>query len=100
MARGDAVVGFETVSAGQTVNIRPPSGEEWTIHNIVVSGKATLLRAYDDGTNVHTIEVDTVEGGGWAGYVLHATNVHFWIVRNDDSADIQVAWDGVVTGPA
>jgi len=101
MARGDAVVGFQPdLASGSTVDIRPPANKEWTIHNIYVSGAATLLRVYNDGTNEYEITIDSLsQAGCWLNYVFHVTNEHFLRVKNDDSSSIHVAWDGVETGP-
>jgi len=95
VAVGDVKSGITSVQASGYLDIRPPIGEEWVIHNI--------YHAYDidlcitDGTNELCFDTD-VGAGIYAKYAFHVTN-SIWIrVKNKDTANARlVAYDGVQT---
>jgi len=94
MAVGDVKSAIVSVNPGQYLHIRPPTGEEWVIHNITHSGAVELY--FTDGTNY--ILVDTNSGnGGWLGFAFHVTNSYWYAVKNVDTITIMVGYDGVQT---
>jgi len=95
MAVGDVKSGLASVDAGGYLDIRPPSGEEWVIHNIYHAYDVDL--AFTDGTNVLTFDTD-VGAGVYAKYAFHVTN-SLWIrVINKDTANARlIGYCGVQT---
>jgi len=95
MAVGDVKSGLNSVSAGGSLDIRPPSGEEWVIHNIYHEYDIDL--AFTDGTNELVFDTDT-GAGVYAKFCFHVTN-SLWIrVKNkDDSSSRLIGYDGVQT---
>jgi len=95
MAVGDVKSGLVNVAAGGYLDIRPPSGEEWVIHNIYHAYDVDL--AFTDGTNVLTFDTDT-GAGVYAKYAFHVTN-SLWIrVINKDTANPRlIGYDGIVS---
>jgi len=95
MAVGDVKSAIVSVSAGGYLDIRPPAGEEWVIHNIYHVYDITLC--ITDGTNELCFDTDT-GSGVYAKYAFHVTN-SIWIrVKNNDTANARlIAYDGVQT---
>jgi hypothetical protein len=95
MAVGDVKSNLVSVPAGQYLDIRPPPGEEWVIHNIYHAYDVDL--AFTDGTNV--LVFDTDPGAGvYARYAFHVTNTLWIRVINKDSANARlIGYDGVQT---
>jgi hypothetical protein len=95
MAVGDVKSGLSSVAANGYLDIRPPTGEEWVIHNIYHAYDVDL--AFTDGTNVLTFDTDT-GGGVYAKYAFHVTN-SLWIrVVNKDTVNARlIGYDGVQT---
>ena len=94
MAIGDVRAGMLSVLVNEYVDIRPPEGEEWVIHNIYYSGSVKLY--FTDGTN--HIMFDTAPGpGGHLNFNFHVT-YNYWIrVMNASMETILVGYDGVRT---
>jgi len=94
MAVGDVKSAIVRLDPEQYLDIRPPFGEEWVIHNIVCSGSCELY--VTDGTNY--ILVDSCSGSGaWLGFAFHVTNSIWYAVKNVDTKPILVSYDGVQT---
>ena len=95
MAVGDVKSGLVNVAANGYLDIRPPSGEEWVIHNIYHAYDVDL--AFTDGTNVLVFDTD-VGAGVYAKYAFHVTN-SLWIrVINKDTANARlIGFDGIQT---
>ena len=92
MAVGDAVTVIATVADGEYLDIRPPSGVEWIIHNIVHSASCELYKT--DGTNY--ILVDSSTGnGGWLGFSFHVTHDVWYAVKNVSGANALISYDGI-----
>lgn len=91
---GDVKAGIISVEVNGYVDIRPPEGEEWVIHNIYHSGRIELY--FTDGTNL--IKFDEAPGpGGYLNFNFHVT-YYYWIrVRNTDTTSIFVGYDGIQT---
>jgi len=94
VAVGDVKNALVSVNPGAYLDIRPPAGEEWVIHNITYGGAVELY--FTDGTNY--IKVDSSTGpGGWLGFAFHVTNTLWYAVKNVDTAAILIGYDGVCT---
>ncbi|MCD6148461.1 hypothetical protein J7J18_03755 [bacterium] len=95
MAVGDVKSDLQSVAASNYLDIRPPSGEEWVIHNIYHEYDVSLV--FTDGTNELTFDSDT-GAGVYAKYAFHVTN-SLWIrVYNSDTANARlIGYDGVQT---
>jgi len=92
MAVGDAKSALVSVADGEFLDIRPPTGEEWIIHNITCSANCELY--YTDGTNY--ILVDTLVGpGGWLNFNFHVTNSRWYAVKNVSGGTALIGYDGI-----
>jgi len=95
MAVGDVKSAISNVAAGGALDIRPPAGEEWVIHNIYHEYDVDL--AITDGTLELVFDTDTGRGV-YAKYAFHVTNSVWIRVKNKDTASARkVAYDGVCT---
>ena len=58
MAAGNKIYGITTISTnGGTYDIQPPLGQEWTVHNIKISGTNGQYTLSDyNGTTLNTYE--------------------------------------------
>jgi hypothetical protein len=92
---GDVKSGLVSVAADGYLDIRPPAGEEWVIHNIYHAYDVGL--AFTDGTNVLTFDTDA-GAGVYAKYAFHVTN-SLWIrVTNKDTVNARlIGYDGIQT---
>jgi hypothetical protein len=95
MAVGDVKSNLVSVSANGNLDIRPPSGEEWVIHNIYHAYDVDLV--FTDGTNLLTFDTE-IGAGVYARYAFHVTN-GLWIrVVNKDSSNARlIGYDGIQT---
>ena len=74
------------------LDIRPPEGEEWIIHNIVHGASCELYKT--DGTN--RIKVDTSVGeGGWLNFNFHLTNSNWYSIKNISGDYAYFGYDGI-----
>jgi hypothetical protein len=80
------------------LDIRPPAGEEWVIHNITHNAAAELFMT--DGTN-HIGPIDSDTGtGGWLNFNFHVTNSVWYRVRNVSGSVQLIGYDGICTRSA
>jgi len=95
MAVGDVKSGISSVSANGYLSIRPPTGEEWVIHNIYHEHDIELI--FTDGS--HDIVFDSDSGSGvYARYAFHVTNSVYLKVHNKDTSTSRlIGYDGVQT---
>lgn len=94
MAVGDIKSGLASVGAGAFLDIRPPSGEEWSIHNIYHEDSVELY--FSDGTN--NLLFDSAYGKGvYAFFIFHVTNTRYLRVKNLASAARLIGYDGIQT---
>jgi hypothetical protein len=94
MAVGDVKSGLSSVAAGEYLDIRPSTGEEWVIHNIYHASDIQL-ELYD-GTN--SLIFDTDAGAGvYAKYAFHVTNSIRIRVKNTSASAQLIGYDGVQT---
>lgn len=90
----DVVANLTTLASGQVMEIKPPTTEEWVIHNILVSDKAGIERS--DGSTDFEFE-DVTEAGGLTAQFLHVTNAQYLKVRNKLGTSMHASYDGIKT---
>jgi hypothetical protein len=94
VAVGDVKSALTSVAAGAYLDIQPPAGEEWVIHNIYHASDIQL--EFYDGTN--SLIFDTDAGAGvYAKYAFHVTNSIRIRVKNTSASDQLIGYDGVQT---
>lgn len=95
MAIGDVKQGYANALApNDYLEIQPPAGEEWIIHNIYYSNSVGFRIVYPGGT----LPFDSDSGNGARlGMVFHVTNTQYLRITNQYSTGINVAFDGVQT---
>jgi hypothetical protein len=96
-----SATGSATITAGSSYDIKPGSGVEWIIHNIIYGGttfNATIQVdiILVDGATVTYFDRDTSQGG-LLDFAFHLTNTHFIRVTNSGSVSVNVNWNGVVS---
>ena len=94
MARGDKVVGLESVGHAAYMTIQPGSGVEWSIHNIY-GAAACELYVYNGAIEIK-IDV-TTEPKSWLSYFFDLTNAHYLRLKNVSGAAAIFGYDGVIT---
>lgn len=94
MAVGDAKGTIVVLAPGAYIDIKPPPGEEWVVHNLYWSGGCTIL--FTDG--VSSVVVDAPGGAGcWLEVRFHVSS-GFWLrVVNGGGGSVVVGFDGVQT---
>jgi hypothetical protein len=93
VAVGDVKSGVQLVAAGAFLDIRPPSGEEWVVHNIHAGAASEVY--FFDGTN--SILVDSAGSRGWLGQVFHCTNSMYYQIKNVSAGAALLGYDGIAT---
>jgi hypothetical protein len=94
MAVGDVKSGISSIAPNAYLDIRPPAGEEWVIHNIYHTSDVQL-ELYD-GTNSLIFDTDT-GAGVYAKYAFHVTNSIRIRVKNISASAQLIGYDGVQT---
>jgi hypothetical protein len=95
MAVGDVRSGLSSVAASGSLDIRPPTTEEWVIHNIYHEYDVDI--AVTDGTNELIFDGDKGPGA-YAKFAFHVTNQQWIRVKNRDTSNPRlIGYDGVVT---
>lgn len=97
MAIGDVVSDLVSVPSGGVVDMRPPSGNEWIIHNVVYgSGSSIQYNKVSASGSILTFDTDSTMGGRFNGS-YHCTNDIWYQLENSGSASVLVSYDGVQT---
>jgi hypothetical protein len=94
MAVGDVQTAISSVANNALLDIKPASGVEWVIHNVLYGGAMELYKT--DGTNSIKVDSDTTLGGR-LGLALHCTNLVWYQVKNVSGASTILSYDGVQT---
>ena len=94
MAIGSAINTLTSIATGSYLTIRPPSGVEWIIHNILVADTADVELYISDGTNEERVLSTT---GGFLDYHFHATNSIYYKVKNISGTTEYIGYDGIVS---
>jgi len=91
---GDVKSGISSVADAGYLDVQPPSGEEWVVHNIYHE-ESVQLELYD-GTN--SLVFDSVTGKGiYAKFNFHVRNAVRIRVKNISGATKLIGYDGVQT---
>lgn len=94
MPVGDTRSDLRLIASGAYLEIRPPTNEEWIIHNLWHGASAELF--FTDGTNY--IKGDTTTGeGAWLNFNFHVTNTRFLALRNRGPGGALMGFDGIVS---
>ena len=94
MAVGSTQTANNPTTGSGTWTIQPSSGTEWVLHNIVVSGAASL-KTYD-GTN--TVVLTTTTGAQWfSNLQLHINNSVYLIITDTSGNTNLMHYDGIQT---
>lgn len=96
MAVSDKKQDLQIIANGGVFSIRPPAGEEWTIHNIYYTQPVSFRLAKSTGGLFLTFDSDTT-GGARLGMVFHVTNEQYLQVLNNYAGNNTMAYDGVQT---
>lgn len=94
MALGDVQTAISSVANNAVLDIKPSSGVEWVIHNLLYGGAMELYKT--DGTNSIKVDSDT-SNGGRIGVYLHCTNTVWYQIKNVSGASAILSYDGVQT---
>lgn len=93
------VDGYVSVAAGTTSTntIKPPTGQKYVIHNIIVSGPCFLRRVNANAGTPKTIEYDQTTGAdSIEGRFYHISDTQWIEIRNNHATNVlDVIWDGV-----
>jgi hypothetical protein len=94
MAVGDVKSAIQSVAANAYLDVQPPLGEEWVIHNVYHEGDIQL--EFYDGTNSLVFDSDT-GAGVYAKYAFHVTNSVRIRVKNTMATAKLIGYDGIQT---
>lgn len=94
MALGDVQTAISSVANNAVLDIKPASGSEWVVHNILYGASMELYKT--DGTNSIKVDSDTTAGGR-IGIYLHCTNTVWYQIKNVSGANAILSYDGVQT---
>lgn len=94
MSLGDVQTAISSIANNAFLDIKPASGVEWVIHNVLYNGAMELYKT--DGTNSIKVDSDTTAGGR-IGVYLHCTNAVWYQIKNVSGATAILSYDGVQT---
>lgn len=86
------VKGFQQIAAGAFLDIKPPSGEEWIIHNIRYEGPIELYIT-TNSTDQFKYDFDN-SGGAMLCRGDHLKPDYYIRVKNTDSVARKITFDG------
>ncbi len=93
MAVGDVVCNMDTiVNAGEVLDIRPPVGQEWVIHNIYYNKGVEFYRVDDQGNSM--LFDSDLSMGARLDAVFHVTNSS-WVQMRSLYVATLVGYDGI-----
>jgi hypothetical protein len=96
MAQGDVKQDLQVIANGGILTIRPPAGEEWTIHNVYYT-QPVIVRVFKaTGSVTLTFDSDTSQGAMTNRY-YHVTNEQYLQVLNNYAGNNTIGFDGVQT---
>lgn len=94
MAVGNVVSNLATLTAGQSLDVKPSTGQEWTIHNIYYNGGVSLKIVR--GSDELTFDTDT-SANSRSGLTFNVTENQFIRITNTSGTTILVGYDGKQT---
>src|SRR5687768_16951672 len=94
MAQNDVKSNLAVVAAGASMDIQPPSTEEWTVHNIKYTGAVAFKEVR--GADVLQFETDgNTAGGAKSGLMEHVTNAQFIRITNTGGSSITISYQAI-----
>jgi len=95
MGAGENVGTIDSLATGETLTIRPASGNEWIIHNLYYEGTADIYVVNAD----KSIKIEeNLEGpGALCIYWFHLTNNFYMRIVNVDGASKNAGYDGIIS---
>ena len=98
MAMGDVKSGLFSISTTLTGDVKPPTGEEWVIHNFYYNGMCEFYVVDNTSGSEVTVLIDSDSGAGARlGMYFHLTNTHWLRVKNTAASNITFSYDGMQT---
>lgn len=95
---GDSLIqNIERKSAGQVVSLRPPDGEEWTIHNILFQKPIQLSLTTGVGSQEIIRNVYPSINSGLMDLSLECTHDLWWNITHMSTSYNNIGYDGVKT---
>lgn len=92
MALGQMIGAIASIESGAYLNMKPPAGVEYVIHNITISAAVTFELYFTDGVNDILIE----DGDKSIVDVhYHASNALYYKVKNTSGTAALIGFDGV-----
>lgn len=93
---GDTLVqNIEAVAEDSILSMRPASGYEYVIHNVMSNGAFSLYKT--DGTNEILSARVIAPKSALTGLHLACTNDIWWTIRQNDSGSVNMGFDGIQT---
>lgn len=84
---------FQSIAAGAYLDIKPPSGQEWIIHNIRYEGPVEF---YITTNATDQFKYDSDSGAGATlGRMDHLKPDYYIRVKNNDSVTRKITYDGL-----
>lgn len=93
MALGQLVGTIASVAAGNYLDVRPSSGEEWVIHNFTAD-VGTNIEIYQSN-GVSEIKVDE-HNASIVDVHFHASTTLYYRIKNVSGATANLGYDGVI----
>jgi hypothetical protein len=94
MAEGDVIGGISSLASGGSMDIRPPAGDEWIIHNLYFSN--TIELSFYDGSN--NLIFGHYNFQGLAPWLCrHLTNSRYYRIKALKTGTTLAGYDGVET---
>lgn len=95
MANEIYTTGVQSIPPGESLSLNPGTGREATVHNISVSGPASL-EVYDlvQDTSITVDAITDPAGGTWMGMFIHCTENCYYTILNLGVAYINVNANG------
>lgn len=93
-AVNDSFVGTASLAANATLDIRPASGHEVSLHYVLAVGAGEL--SITDGTNTILI-ASKADCNVWYGGAVRLTNGQYAVYKNTSGSTQTVAYSGVYT---
>ncbi len=93
MPMGQMIGAISEVAPDAYLDIKPPSGTEYVIHNITVDEGASFELYFSNGTLDINIESGTMS---IVDVHYHASNALYYRVKNTSDATVKMGYDGVI----
>lgn len=95
MAIGDVKANLQSVGNNGILDIKPPNGEEWVIHNIYYN-QGTVEFYKTNGVHSILFDVDNSRGGR-LGALFHCTSTQWLQLKNKATTATLIGYDGIQT---